>query len=1150
MGIQCAGAMVGRTIALTVALVVVSALFSAPPARAELTSPVTMPPSIGGRGLNSLVSLPDDTSKLSLRTPEGVTTQCAFTFPDKPSKGDALDASNDAPTALVGNKFVFFGYSVNVPGQGLAYVYDFSEGVCQWSVHENPIDYVAGTATVVDGLVYVVGGGHKGAYKSNKKCDPRHHGCMVNSIVSVNVTGPTPVFTQLQPMDTTLAYQAAVPYQGNVLVVGGYTSTVVTGNVLQYNPAVNKWVYSRHAPLKPGRWGHTAAVVSDVLYVFGGQGTLTTEYFADVQALNLTVPDAPWVQRAKAPKGTAFMGTVLYACQVYLMGGAITTDDGKKQSVTNSVELYDPHTDVWSTIEPLSVPDPNQNVGVSHFCTAPMFNSATSSGHIINLGGEGGTQGAVAISYAQLYQPCQIGYTGADCQNPGAQPQCAYGFYGAGGECHRCPGTVLSGQACAGPCLGRGLCDGAGVCHCTPAYSGPDCSDCAVGREGPSCSQCMQGYWGADCQSCPGLVNGTTPCNGHGMCDGSGTNSGTGACHCSVGWFGEQCSQCAPGYYGPNCTQCPGPPGHPCNDHGVCSDGHGGSGNCTCFREFRGSDCQQCEQLNVNGQCAYCAPGYWGPSCSLCPGSSVAPTSGNRANVTDVCSDNGQCDGSGTNGGTGVCTCRTGWAGNACDACAAGFWGDVEECAACPGLLPTQNPYGTGFSECNYHGFCGGAASGVCNCTSSWQGEACCTYSDCPGPAFVVGISLAWLVVLVLCAYALGSRLKLTMVLFYPAVQVMALYSNFIGVRYFSVVGGENGGVQHIDSGLVPALRGFLQALDIAVNLGFSRSLALQHCAGHDPSTSYVALWVPAFAVPSATLLILTAAFYWRAKTSSRVRQRPWFLRGAYLVVLLTLVWAASNGLEALVCNDSDICDPMRYAASRAAHRRHASTIMFSRSAWRFGFRHSLPFSCDNSKTTVIVVVAAVVVCLSLLCAPGSLWWITSSHPKAVRLRAIEIVRTADSLIPLLQESSPSNQEAQSKKRKGKGLRRDRSGRPVKNYGVIRTLSYCSRAWMWWALEDGGANGGVVTEPVVPLDFMERAFRTNGEARRWTTAFLLRRLAVVVTVVVIKSWVAQVCILVTLPVLWTLVREYFKPFKFARERWYGSVGGSRSVVLG
>ena len=106
--------------------------------------------------------------------------------------------------------------------------------------------------------------------------------------------------------------------------------------------------------------------------------------------------------------------------------------------------------------------------------------------------------------------------------------------------------------------------------------------------------------------------------------------------------------------------------------------------------------------------------------------------------------------------------------------------------------------------------------------------------------------------------------------------------------------------------------------------------------------------------------------------------------------------------------------------------------------------------------------------------AQNKRWYLAQCKPNATHIA----IRNLDnqgfaSFLPLQEDT----------KRKGKGLRRDRSGRPVKNYGVIRTLSYCSRAWMWWALEDGGANGGVVTEPVVPLDFMERAFRTNYAAR-------------------------------------------------------------------
>lgn len=50
-------------------------------------------------------------------------------------------------------------------------------------------------------------------------------------------------------------------------------------------------------------------------------------------------------------------------------------------------------------------------------------------------------------------------------------------------------------------------------------------------------------------------------------------------------------------------------------------------------------------------------------------------------------------------------------------------------------------------------------------------------------------------------------------------------------------------------------------------------------------------------------------------------------------------------------------------------------------------------------------------------------------------------------------------------------------------------------------------------------------------------AFVVRRLIVVATLVFIRSWPAQVSVLLGVPLVWTLVREYFRPFKVPTYRW-------------
>jgi hypothetical protein len=273
---------------------------------------------------------------------------------------------------------------------------------------------------------------------------------------------------------------------------------------------------------------------------------------------------------------------------------------------------------------------------------------------------------------------CDTGWTGASCN------ACASDYHSSVGDC------VLNEQCTVNSCSGNGSCtvvDGLVNCSCATGYAGSYCDACATNYH--------IDYITGDCvadEACTQDGAGSSDCNGNGSC-----NDGTGivSCTCDAGWTGTTCDVCADDYHlsSGDCVlndQCQA---NSCNGHGTCSIVNGVL-TCSCTGGFTAAS-----------YCADCTTGFHdgGGVCVL-----------NESCNAGSCNGNGTCS---VVSNEVVCSCDTGWTGDTCDACAAGYHDDSGECVLNESCIA---------SSCSYHGACSVAAGVVsCSCSTGYTGDYC-----------------------------------------------------------------------------------------------------------------------------------------------------------------------------------------------------------------------------------------------------------------------------------------------------------------------------------------------------------------------------------------------------------------------------------------
>lgn len=134
----------------------------------------------------------------------------------------------------------------------------------------------------------------------------------------------------------TAYYGAAAETVGNSIYrIGGYNSKC-TSSVSRYDASNKSWGYA--ASMKGARANHSSVVVSDKIYVFGGENngkTLSTAEVYDAQA-------DTWTSLSEMPKGIKGAAISAVGNKIYLFGGV------SDKKFVSTIYIYDTESDSWT----------------------------------------------------------------------------------------------------------------------------------------------------------------------------------------------------------------------------------------------------------------------------------------------------------------------------------------------------------------------------------------------------------------------------------------------------------------------------------------------------------------------------------------------------------------------------------------------------------------------------------------------------------------------------------------------------------------------------------------------------------------------------------------------------------------------------------
>lgn len=141
-----------------------------------------------------------------------------------------------------------------------------------------------------------------------------------------------------------------------IYIIGGMTKEgKVTSIVEQYDPSTDKWTKMSSIPTP--RYMTAAVAVGKTIYVIGG---LNESGVTNVVEVYDTVLNS-WkkVKSISQPRWNHMVAEV--GGKIYVIGGIIGVGD--KRQVTDKVEIYNPQKDLWSTGHPM--PAPKQGAAVA-----------------------------------------------------------------------------------------------------------------------------------------------------------------------------------------------------------------------------------------------------------------------------------------------------------------------------------------------------------------------------------------------------------------------------------------------------------------------------------------------------------------------------------------------------------------------------------------------------------------------------------------------------------------------------------------------------------------------------------------------------------------------------------------------------------------